>query len=805
MLDWFRHKGWTLPLSDHCHVLQNVCSHLKRSVKAGVVAAGPANEIVFFGRHEERKGLVPFCDAIDLVASDLERRGVQVTFLGGFGALNGESSAVYLASRASSWHFPISVLPDFDRTQAAGYLAKNPGSVVVIPSPEENSPYTVLEALALGKPLITSAAGGARELLHPDIADVLTCDITTGELARKLTQAITSGLPPSRPAFRFEETEQLWVRFHETIRPEPLSPSRSSGRKLSRKQTSARAAPEKPKVVAAITHHERPAKLVDAVLSLATQNYDRLEIVIVDDGSSHPATLAAIERIQPLLDKLGVRLITQQNLYLGAARNRAAQETQSEYLLFLDDDDIAFPYLVQTLVTAAEATGADIVNCLNPYMPESRRHESHPFPDRFDQKVFYVPMGGPLSLAPLENCFGASTALIRRASLQALNGYTEQFGVGYEDFELYARALQAGLRIEICPIPLYLYEVDRPSMASRTSRMCNTRRVVQALDFQAGEPAWRDLISVHAGNTAAAHATNLANYNRRLSPHANLLERIAAADTTTPEFPALVAELASGLGAVTFARTMLALAAQRVQAVQPGSALPNLPPLLRDMRPSVPVQTLDDVPLLLALGDLAHGRISEAATALQLALERRPGELSDLHIRLLRDLGARPDLEADLAAPLLATLSRMSMTIDHFRAVAPSLFCMAILAADSATAVAVIDRTLSIEDEAYLANNLDVAEVVRDGGYNDGLAHFADNGAKEGRPGFTILGQIAAVAEALSGAKIPLLTLREFPARRVNGNASFSTSVLPPPVTPARETRSEIRLPVTALPIHTAV
>lgn len=135
--------------------------------------------------------------------------------------------------------------------------------------------------------------------------------------------------------------------------------------------------------------------------------------------------------------------------------------------------------MIQTLVTAAEATGADAVNCLNLFLPESRRSEAHPFPSDFKQKVSYVPLGGPLSLAPVQNTLGAATALIRRTAFEKLGGYSELHSVGHEDLELFVRALQAGMRIEICPIPLYLYEVDRPSMASRTSRLHNAARVVR--------------------------------------------------------------------------------------------------------------------------------------------------------------------------------------------------------------------------------------------------------------------------------------------------------------------------------------
>ena len=210
----------------------------------------------------------------------------------------------------------------------------------------------------------------------------------------------------------------------------------------------------------------------------------------------------------------------------------------------MDDDDLAFPNLVQTLVTAAEATSADVVNCLNLYMPETRRQEAHPFPDQFSQKVSYVPIGGPLAMAPFENCYGAATALIRRSSLQAVGYYSEQYGVGHEDFELYVRVLQAGLAIEVCPLPLYLYEVDHDSMVSSTSPLRNWARVSNAIEISAQPREWRDVASVIAGQRAQANAENFFQYKVGTSIHKILLEQLAHEPQHTVRYAELLAEYA---------------------------------------------------------------------------------------------------------------------------------------------------------------------------------------------------------------------------------------------------------------------
>src|SRR5699024_2540888 len=155
---------------------------------------------------------------------------------------------------------------------------------------------------------------------------------------------------------------------------------------------------------------------------------------------------------------------------------------QSEYLCFLDDDDVAHPELIEKLVTAAVASDADVMNCLNIFMPESRRNELLHHNEAFSEPVSYIPTAGPLELAPKTNVCGAATALITRSTFAAIGGYAEIKGVCREDYEFFVRVSQDGYKIDVTPIPLYLYEVDRPSMISKTSTEANFRRVLESLD-----------------------------------------------------------------------------------------------------------------------------------------------------------------------------------------------------------------------------------------------------------------------------------------------------------------------------------
>ncbi|PWK79879.1 glycosyltransferase involved in cell wall biosynthesis [Mucilaginibacter oryzae] len=73
----------------------------------------------------------------------------------------------------------------------------------------------------------------------------------------------------------------------------------------------------------------------DAVRSVLSQNYNNIEVIIVDDGSTD-GTLNAIRKI----DDSRVKTITSRNKGASAARNLAYQNSNGRYVIFFDADDL---------------------------------------------------------------------------------------------------------------------------------------------------------------------------------------------------------------------------------------------------------------------------------------------------------------------------------------------------------------------------------------------------------------------------------------------------------------------------------
>ncbi len=737
LLQWLKDHGFELP--EDTRVIKNVCSDLglamqRLRVRMPAAPSGvPASDIVFFARHENRKGFAIFCDALEAIKDELAVAKVTVTFLGKFGAVDNQPSGVFLVDRARNWRFPIRVRSGLARNEAVQYILSRSAPVVVIPSPSENSPYTVLESIMLGVPVISSLDGGGPELFA-DSAYAGLCDIRASELAAKMVAAISKGLETPTPSETSAQIDQSWLAFH-AERHSSLVPA---------------APAHAPLVTLAITHHERPKKLVDAILSAVCQTYANFEILVVDDGSKSPATVAALLQVESLLQRVGGRLVRQPNAYLGAARNTAVREARGEYICFLDDDDLAMPDLLQTLVTAIVSTGADAVNCLNIFMEESIRSEVLARGDKAPAKVSYVPLGGPLALAPTENCIGAATAIFHKSALLEIGGYSEIQGVGHEDYELYLRLLQAGKKVSVAPVPLYFYEIGRPSMLSRTSLSRNFRRCFDVVDTTINSAAWRDTVGLNVGKNVAVNAHNRQWWLYSLTRTAELRHRMLRGGLDRSGTLRTLVDLADAEGAARLKAAFaddLAHGDPALLTVARDESK-DLDEVLGSETPPVATLEISDPEILECRLDLALGRHAEAMRRLSARLTK---------LRVVDD-GVIP-----LVKQLLADLARSAVPATAWQALGtalrgsrvskaskPVLARMAMTVALRARDLDAVKLLLKAEVESAEANYLraypDVDAGVKDGDIGSGLEHFLRAGKDEGRKGFAVLDEFAEMA-----------------------------------------------------------
>ncbi|MBK1696037.1 glycosyltransferase [Rhodovibrio salinarum] len=87
----------------------------------------------------------------------------------------------------------------------------------------------------------------------------------------------------------------------------------------------------------------------DAILSVARQHYQPVELVIVDDGSTDE-TAAAVEAYQERF-AVPILLLRQRNQGAGAARNAGVAAAVGEWIVFLDSDDVLEPNALAAFAT----------------------------------------------------------------------------------------------------------------------------------------------------------------------------------------------------------------------------------------------------------------------------------------------------------------------------------------------------------------------------------------------------------------------------------------------------------------------
>lgn len=98
------------------------------------------------------------------------------------------------------------------------------------------------------------------------------------------------------------------------------------------------------------------AWLRECIDSISAQTYKRLEIILVDDGSTDGSGQICDEY---MLADNRVRVVHQANCGVGAARNKGLEVAAGDYIGWVDADDIIEPEMFECLMAAA----ADVSAC----------------------------------------------------------------------------------------------------------------------------------------------------------------------------------------------------------------------------------------------------------------------------------------------------------------------------------------------------------------------------------------------------------------------------------------------------------
>jgi glycosyltransferase involved in cell wall biosynthesis len=180
--------------------------------------------------------------------------------------------------------------------------------------------------------------------------------------------------------------------------------------------------------------------------SVLAQTLQPDEVLVIDDGSTDD-TAAIAESFAPR-----VRVFSHSKQHTSAARNFGIQQASSEWIAFIDHDDLWEPNKFERqMEELALHPEADV--CYTGHALLMQKGDT-----ATTGRVVDVPPAKDIRRSLYRNwTFLPSSVLIRRSTLLAVNGFDPKICDGNEDYELWLRLLHAGAQFAACREPLVQY------------------------------------------------------------------------------------------------------------------------------------------------------------------------------------------------------------------------------------------------------------------------------------------------------------------------------------------------------------
>ncbi len=434
-----------------------------------------ANRVVFVGRLQRLKGVVELFDAmarlwdrgrtpvLDVVAGDSwyhpQAQGMR--------AYLGSRYAPYVDRGLVVFHGRLSA-------DAAAEVARR-APVAVVPSLFENLPYTVLEAMARGQVVVAADAGGQRELIRSGENAILCRAGDAADLSASLAAALD--LAPARRAAmgdaaratvtqwadptRVTAVKAGWIQ--QAVVERPLPPSFPFVHPVAARP----ALPaDRPQLTVIIPYFNLGAYVDETVTSVLASTVPPDEVLIIDDASHDPESVARLYRLAERHPTVSVVRCAHGGL--AAARNAGAAAAHGVFLAFVDADDQVDPhYFARALALLA---AYDNVSMVGAWMGG--------FGDRREVWPTWT-TGSPYLL--YHNSFPAGAMVVRCDAFIQAGRNDPALAYGLEDWDAGIGLWLAGHGGVVIPEPLYRYRLRAGSMSrgdNPSSLLDSYRRII---------------------------------------------------------------------------------------------------------------------------------------------------------------------------------------------------------------------------------------------------------------------------------------------------------------------------------------
>lgn len=193
----------------------------------------------------------------------------------------------------------------------------------------------------------------------------------------------------------------------------------------------------------------------DAIDSILSQTFERLELIVVDDGSTD--STAEIARGWASRDGR-VEVISREAKGLSASLNEGVQACRGRFIARMDADDISLPFRIQRQVSELERLRVDVIGAWIRYVGGSDNGQIEEYPTSDADIKFRMLLKSAL----------AHPAVLARASVFRSYPYSSEFESA-EDYELWTRMAIAGVTFANIPEVCLLYRVHEGQVTSKSA------------------------------------------------------------------------------------------------------------------------------------------------------------------------------------------------------------------------------------------------------------------------------------------------------------------------------------------------
>jgi len=202
--------------------------------------------------------------------------------------------------------------------------------------------------------------------------------------------------------------------------------------------------------------------LAEAIESVLSQTFSRIEIVVVEDCSTDGITRDLVRRSRFPRTRT---ILHNTNRGVAATRNTGVRAARGTYILPLDADDKLAPTFVEQALGKLQDGTADVC---------------------YSRVMFFGNDQGEYALQPfsvermLRNNLVVNTALYRKAAWAGVGGYAEAMTTGNEDWDFWLSFIEQGNRFHRLEEPLFFY---RRHGRSRTDLARETQESLRSKMF----------------------------------------------------------------------------------------------------------------------------------------------------------------------------------------------------------------------------------------------------------------------------------------------------------------------------------